>query len=34
MIDRLHLLRPKMTRVVKVKPAYEEHMGLIRYEPR
>lgn len=31
LIDRLHLLRPQMTRVVKVKPKYEEHMGLIRY---
>ena len=34
MIDRLHLLRPDMKRVVKVKPKYEEHMGLIRYQPR
>ena len=34
MIDRLHLLRPQMTRVVKVKPKYEEHMGLVRYDPR
>jgi hypothetical protein len=33
-IDRLHVLRPEMTRVVKVKPNYEEHLGLIRYEPR
>jgi len=30
---RLQQLRPKMKRVVKVRPAYEEHMGLIRYEP-
>ena len=34
LVDRLHLLRPEMTRVVKVKPKYEEHMGLIRYQPR
>jgi len=34
LIDRLRLLRPDMTRVVKVKPMYEEHMGLIRYDPR
>jgi mannosyltransferase len=34
MIDRLKALRPDMTRVVKVKPSYEEHLGLIRYEPR
>jgi mannosyltransferase len=33
-VERLHLLRPQMTRVVKVNPKYEEHMGLIRYEPR
>ncbi len=32
-IDRLHLLRPQMTRVVKVNPKYEERMGLIRYLP-
>ena len=31
--SRLQQLRPGMKRVVKVRPAYEEHMGLIRYEP-
>jgi hypothetical protein len=34
LIDRLKLMRPHMTRVVKVSTKYEEHMGLIRYDAR
>jgi hypothetical protein len=32
MVDRLHLLRPQMKRVVKVSTKYEERMGLVRYD--
>src|SRR5438270_1282723 len=34
LVDRLKLLRPQMTRVVKVSTKFEEHMGLIRYNTR
>ena len=34
MVDRLQLLRPRMTRVIKVSTKYEERMGLVRYDPR
>jgi hypothetical protein len=34
LVDRLQEVRPHMTRVVKVSTSFEEHMGLIRYEPR
>jgi hypothetical protein len=32
--DRLKTLRGNMTRVLKVKPKYEERMGLLRFDPR
>jgi hypothetical protein len=34
LVQRLQVLRPDMARVVKVKPKYEEHLGLIRYRAR
>jgi uncharacterized membrane protein len=34
LVDRLKLLRPQMKRVVKVSTKYEEHMGLISYDPK
>jgi mannosyltransferase len=33
LVTRLEQSRPDMARVVKVKTKYEEHMGLIRYQP-